>query len=277
LECFGPTLLPVAEDFDKAGERARSAGWATLVFRFALTAAWTAFLVGMWFVGQLLLRGARREALRAWTMRAWGRCCLWATNVRVEVVGTRPDAAGASGLVVSNHVSYVDILLFASVLGASFVSMAELKRWPVLGPLSRVAGTVFIDRGRKRELVAVNERVERVLADGRLLVTFPEGENSAGDHVQPFHPSLLEPAARSALQVHYAAVTYRTHPQDPPAAERVAWFGGKPFLPHVLRLMRGRPVRATVRFGPVPLRSRDRKVLARELHEAVRGLFTPLR
>jgi 1-acyl-sn-glycerol-3-phosphate acyltransferase len=266
----------VADSFDKAGEPRGRAGWGTLVFRLLVTSGWTAFLVVVWLVGQVLLGRARREVLRAWTMRAWGRCNLWATNVHVTVEGTPPRAPRSSGLLVTNHVSYVDIMLLASVVGLSFVSMAELRGWPVLGFLSRLAGTVFIDRSRKRELVAVNERIEQVLAEGRLLVAFAEGANSSGEEVQPFRPSLLEPAARGGLPVHYAALTYRTHNSDRPASERVAWFGGAPFLPHFLRLIRGYPVHAVVRFGPAPLRSRDRKALARELHGAVRGLFTPL-
>lgn len=230
-------------------------------------------LLAIWVIGAALVRGARRERLRVWTMRRWGRISLWAFRVRVTVDGSPPTSAG---LVVSNHVSYIDILLYASVLGASFVSMVEVRSWPVLGLLARVAGTVFIDRAKRRELVVVNGRIEHVLGAGRQLVLFPEGSNSDGSQVQPFRPSLLQPAARGALPVHYAAVTYCTSPGDPPASSHVAWFDGAPFLPHAWRLMRGRPVEAKVRFGPVAIRSRDRKQLAEDLRGAVQGLFEPL-
>jgi 1-acyl-sn-glycerol-3-phosphate acyltransferase len=245
-------------------------GWARLAVRLAGFAARTAWLALAWTAGSAAARGARRGRLRERVVRSWGRAGLRALGVRLDPRGPEPPAPC---LLVSNHVSYVDVFVYAALLGPSFVSMAELLRWPVVGRLARAVGTVFLDRANKRELLGVNERIRRVLAEGRRLVFFPEGTSSDGTSVRPFKPSLLEPAARAGLPVHYAAVAYRTHAPDPPASRRVAWFGGASFLPHALRLMRGGPIDASVRFGAGPLRAGDRKELAGALHAAVAGLL----
>ncbi len=164
----------------------------------------------------LRLTGSRLRAGRAsaWVFRNWAKATLRTLGARVEVRGPIPTSPF---FLVSNHLGYVDVAVLASVLACVFFSRADVAGWPVVGPLVRMVGTVFIDRGAKRDILRVMERIEETLAYGRGIVVFPEGTSSGGATVLPFRPSLLEVAARARMPVSCAALTYRTEPGNPPA------------------------------------------------------------
>lgn len=111
-------------------------------------------------------------------------------GIRVRVTGQIADQAQGPVLFVSNHVSYLDIFVIGSVLRASFVAKAEVSGWPVLGLLSRLQDTVFIERravraGEHRE--GLREKLEK----GTSLIVFPEGTSSDGQRVLPFKSTLF--------------------------------------------------------------------------------------
>ena len=131
----------------------------------------------------------KRAARAAWLHRA--------TRRHLKIFNLKPAVSGpipARGLIVSNHLSYLDILVLASVAPAAFVSKADVRGWPMFGWLATLGGTVFIERERRTHVGAVNREVERALADGVPVVVFPEGTSSAGANILPFRSSLLEPA-----------------------------------------------------------------------------------
>jgi 1-acyl-sn-glycerol-3-phosphate acyltransferase len=193
--------------------------------------------------------------------------------MRMKANGAPPDAPF---FLVSNHVSYVDILLLASQLPCVFVAKSEVASWPVFGAICRNLDTLFIDREHKRDIPRVSARIEEILRDGRGVIIFPEGTSGRGDRVLRFKPALLEPAIRTGLPVSHASLYYETPPGSPPAGEVVCWFGGSGFISHVLQLVRLPWFLATVTFGDAPIRDSDRKNLAVRLHAAVRKSFRPV-
>lgn len=239
---------------------------------FSLLTAWA----GLSHVPISVLRraGMRRAASRAsaGVFRTWARGSLRILRARVDVRGPLPEGPF---FLVTNHLGYVDIIVLASVLDCVFVSRADVAGWPIVGPLVRMVGTVFIDRELKRDIPRVLARIEENLAHGRGIVLFPEGTSSKGETVLPFRPPLLEVAARSDLPVSYAALSYRTAPGNPPAHLAVCWWGEMGFGDHLVKLLRLPGFHATVTFGEQTLRRSDRKDLARETWEAVLGQFEP--
>jgi 1-acyl-sn-glycerol-3-phosphate acyltransferase len=231
--------------------------------------------VALAFVPLLRLVRMRRAASRTSVLvfRIWARGSLRILKARVEVRGPLPEAPF---FLVTNHLGYVDVMVLASVLDCVFVSRADVAGWPIVGPLVRVVGTVFIDREAKRDIPRVLARIEDNLAHGRGIVLFPEGTSSKGETVLPFRAPLLEVAARSGLQVSYAALTYRTKPRNPPAHLAVCWWGDMAFGSHLVRLFRLSGFDATVRFGERTLKRPDRKDLAQQSWEGVLGLFEPV-
>lgn len=224
--------------------------------------------------GRLMLFPFRiaREEWRSCLVRQWARACAQIAGLDIVVRGSIPDPPR---LLVCNHLSYVDIPLLFTQVGATFVAKTELQSWPVLGFLIKSASTVFIDRTRKRDIPRVNALIEHSIRQNRLVIVFPEGTSSRGQDVLPFKPSLLEYAAQNQSPVMYATIHYSTSEPDPPADMAVCWWGDMTFPGHIFNLLKLRRIRATVDFGKSPVRGTDRKELAQALRELMKQQFVP--
>ena len=241
---------------------------------FALCAVMYPFLL----ISSLALRGVarlrgRRPHIGRWQGRVFHRWCRWIgvlLGLRIETRGRPPQPPF---LLVTNHLGYIDIILLASQLPCVFVAKAEVAGWPLLGPVCRSVGTLFIDRASKRDIPRVMREMEAVLEDGRGVIIFPEGTSSRGEKVERFLPSLLDAAARSGRPVCYGSLSYRTPPLGPPAHQWVCWWGNMPFFRHLVGLLRFPAIQATLIFGAEPIRDSDRKVLATRLQQAVQRQF----
>jgi 1-acyl-sn-glycerol-3-phosphate acyltransferase len=170
----------------------------------------------------------------------------------------------------------VDVVVFASQLDCLFVAKKDVESWPIIGSLCRSFGTIFIDRGNRRDLARVNREIAQALADGRGVILFAEGTSSNGSSVLTFRSSLLEAAAKRSFPVSYAAVSYRVLANDPPASRSVCWWGDMTFGAHFAELLRLRRIQAAVSFGSDGIRTDDRKVLAERLWLEVNRLFVPV-
>ncbi len=232
----------------------------------------------IWFGGEVLLslfdflfhcvfcpKNSRRRARALWLQRVCRRV-IRIFKLEIQSAGTIP----ADGLLVSNHVSYLDILLLSSLTPAVFVAKQEVKSWPVMGLMAQLAGTVFIDRQRRTHVGEVNDEIQNALADGALVVVFPEGTSSDGKTILPFKSSLLEAATNPAQPLAIGHIEYAIDDGD--ATTEVCYWGDAEFLPHLLNLLSKRSVHAAVRFAPVEQPGADRKELARQLHAEVVGL-----
>ena len=204
--------------------------------------------------------------------RIWARVFLFNMGARVTVHGEPPKAPF---FLVSNHLSYVDIPLLANFVDAAFISKAEVEGWPVMGTISRWAGTIFIDRSIKRDIPRVLAEIEQRLARHLGVVVFPEGTSSSGANVSRFLPSLLQIPAQAGYPVSYASLAYRTPAGENPAHLAVCWWGDMTFFKHFYELLAVRRFDASVTFGDQPISNPDRKQLAEQLHRAVSDQFVP--
>ena len=215
-----------------------------------------------------LRRRTRNAAFRIWAV---GLARI--AGMRTTCEGTPPQGPF---LLVANHLSYMDIILLATEVHATFVAQADLRHWPVLGSIFASADTIFIDRGRRKDLLRVMERIASSLDRDLGVIIFPEGRTSKGEEILPFKPSLFEFAARQEFPIHYATITYSTPEGYRPAHEMVSWWDHAPFLPHILRLLRLPHFEAKLRFGEATFRDPDRKALADKLRSAMVQTFTPV-
>ncbi len=179
-------------------------------------------------------------------------------------------AVPASGLLVTNHVSFTDIMLLSAVHPTVFVSKSDVAGWPVVGPIAAAAGTIFVERTRRTDVARVNASLRRVLDAGILVTLFPEGTSSDGSSVLPFQPSLLQPAVEAAIPVHPGHLSYWG--SDRQRADDVAYFGDRDLLPCLLALLNRETTVGQVHFGDPIGPSGDRKALAAQLHASVANL-----
>ena len=238
-----------------------------MTLRVAGRLVWLAFeisaaLFGYFFDVVLNAPKNLRAARAAWMHRA-ARAHLKIFGGSVHVSGEIPN----SGLLVSNHLSYLDIVVISSIAPAVFVSKAEVRRWPVFGLLAKMGGTIFIQRERRLDVGEVNSEIEKTLAAGALVVVFPEGTSSNGETILPFRASLLEPALRGGYEISIACLQYELDDGDPKT--EVCYWGDHSFFPHLLNLLGKKSIRAKLRFGKFTCTTGDRKELAKQLHAAV--------
>lgn len=238
-----------------------------MMFRIAGRLVWVAVEIagaafGYFFEVVLAAPQNLRTARATWMHRA-ARRQLRIFRGSVKISGEIPK----SGLLVANHLGYLDILTLSSVTPAIFVSKAEVRRWPVFGRLAAWGGTIFIQRGRRLHVGAVNREIQAALDDGALVAVFPEGTSSDGTDVLPFRASLLEPALRGGHEISVAWLHYELPGGD--ARQEACYWGDHVFFPHLLNLLGKKSVHATLRFGKFQRTTDDRKELAKQLHAAV--------
>ncbi|MBI5382600.1 MAG: 1-acyl-sn-glycerol-3-phosphate acyltransferase [Opitutae bacterium] len=216
-------------------------------------------------------RNRRSLAARAHWLQRTCRSLLRVLGIHRHATG-RP-APGT--MVVSNHVSYVDIMVLSAAAPVVFVAKSEVRGWPIFGWFAQLAGTRFIDRKRRSDVARVADEIAPALAEGLGVVLFLEGTSSDGSSVLPFKASLLEPAARGRWPVQPTAVGYLVPPGHS-AAQEVCWWGDMTLAPHLANLLTLQRIDAHVAWGePVP-GNEDRKLLAAELQARVSALHATL-
>jgi lyso-ornithine lipid O-acyltransferase len=196
-------------------------------------------------------------------------------GLEVRVVGTAATDGQPGGkpvLFLSNHSSWLDILVLGSVLEACFVSKGEVGTWPLVGTVAKLGRTVFVSRSRGATGREADEMRRRLNA-GDSLVLFPEGTSNDGTRVLPFRSAFLA-TADAARQVQPVSLVY-DRLGGLPACRRdrplFAWYGDMEIGSHFWRLARRSGTRATVLlhepFTPAALP--DRKALAAEVGRIV--------
>ena len=198
-------------------------------------------------------------------------------GIGLEVKGRAPEEGPL--LIVSNHVSWIDIMVLSAVAPLSFVAKREVARWPFFGTLARLQRTVFVDRDRRHATGnSRNEMKERLLA-GDILVLFPEGTSSDGRRVLPFKSSFFGAADTEGVLVQPVSLAYRGHrnlPMNRRLMPAYAWYGDMDLAPHLMEALASGPIEVTIVCHP-PLSlsgEMNRKALARHAEAEVRRGLT---
>ena len=237
-----------------------------------LRGIWRAFAVVFFSLCALVENGIiisftrcdkRLHARAAW-LHAWCRFACRVLGVRVRTYGSMPS----SGVLVSNHLSYLDIVVLSSIRPCVFVAKRDVAKWPLFGWLAHAAGTIFVDRERRFSSPKAVDAIGDAIAKGSVVVIFPEGTSSDGSTVLPFKSALLESAVQ--LRAPMAAVSIDYALDDGSVANEVCYWRDMTLVPHLLNLFLKREIRANYSFSSEKVRQGNRKEIARELrHEIV--------
>jgi len=189
----------------------------------------------------------------------------------MEVQGQWPSAPGRF-MLVSNHITWLDIFVIMGVRPIRFVSKAEVRSWPVAGYLARCGGTLFINRNRKRDTVHIGAEMLAVMEAGEVIGIFPEGTTSDGSVLLPFFSPLLQPAVNSEAQIVPTALRYL---DDEGKRDTVIPFiGEQTFLDSLLISIRRRSLNVSVQFGPpIQTDQAHRREITRQVEAQVAKLL----
>jgi 1-acyl-sn-glycerol-3-phosphate acyltransferase len=200
---------------------------------------------------------------RAVWLHRWCRFACRVLGIRVTTDGLMPT----SGLLVSNHLSYLDIVVLSSIRPCVFVAKRDVAAWPLFGWLAHAAGTIFADRERRLSSWKVVDLIQDAIAAGSVVVLFPEGTSSDGSRVLPFKSALLESAVRLCSPITAASIKYAL--DNGWVADEVCYWRDMTLVPHLLNLLFKREIRAIYSFSPAKIRAGNRKEISCELRDEI--------
>jgi 1-acyl-sn-glycerol-3-phosphate acyltransferase len=246
-----------------------------LFYRLTAIALWTLILYLIHLIVKTILTPFKktRRIWRRFLVKFWARGLAKIMAMYITIKGQPPTPPF---FLVSNHLSYLDIILFFTQIHVIFVARGDLQHWPVFNLLIKVADTIFIDRGRKKDVMRVNVLISEAIKNNESIIVFPEGTSSSGEGILRFKPSLFEFPAKNQFPVSYASIHYRTPEHELPAYLSVCWWGDMTFGPHFFDLLKISKFYATIHFGERTITGEERKFLARESSKQIYMQFKPI-
>lgn len=212
----------------------------------------------------------------------------WYYRRLTRVLGLRVITRGVQSiakpqLVVSNHISYFDIVALGSVIAGDFIAKADIAKWPIFGIMAKAGRSVFIDRRRSATSNARDQIQERLDA-GDTLIMFPESTSGDGNHVKTFKSALFTVAERHvtdaqgqtrAVAVQPVSMAYTRLNGLPLGVgwrPYVAWYGDMELVPHLWRIAKLGTITVEITFHPsvMPSEFTSRKALAAHCDQVVR-------
>jgi 1-acyl-sn-glycerol-3-phosphate acyltransferase len=200
-------------------------------------------------------------------IRRWSRQLLGILHVRLKVAGS-PPSSQVPTLIVSNHVSWLDIWVLDSVVPVRFVAKSDIRRWPLVGFLVSGAGTIFIERGRRHDTARTNRAIVEALTRGEYVAMFPEGATTDGTAVKTFHASLFQPALGAGARV--VAVALRYVNPDGKVNRDASYVDGRSLWQSVRLILAHRFVCAELTFAAtIDVSDKTRRDIARAAESAI--------
>lgn len=235
-----------------------------------------AFVIGTLIIVPFVIIFIRLTGSVQWAKMWHGMACM-VFNIKVRHVGVPRDHDETPTLFVSNHLSYLDIIVMGAHMDAIFVAKSEVADWPIFGFLAKLQKTIFIRRTRE----AMNESkimIGNVLRAGNNVILFAEGTSTDGRSVKPFKAGLLEVMYEPdiAAQLQPVAIVLDSvggkNPDDQTVRDTYAWWRPEDTLaPHLWAFAKAGGAHLTIHYQlPIdPKDFHDRKALAQAASESV--------
>jgi len=194
-------------------------------------------------VGLVLQKWSGLRRFRAALVHVTAPLLLEVLNVRTTTrfLASPPFSSSGMrpGMTVSNHISYLDVLVIAAQMPTVFVTSTEVRDEPIVGTICRLAGCIFVDRRSARRLRSEIAEISSLMKDGLHVVVFPEATSTRGDAIRPFRRALFEAAIHSGMPLWVGRIRY---PEG--TRMRVSYAENDSFLPHLRRLILTHQLRA---------------------------------
>jgi 1-acyl-sn-glycerol-3-phosphate acyltransferase len=202
------------------------------------------------------------QAQRDLRVQAWATEMLARLGVRLVVHGTAP--VNGPVLLVSNHISWLDIVVLHAARHCRFVSKSDVRNWPLIGRLATGAGTLYVERRSRRDAMRVVHAMAQALRDGEILAIFPEGTTGDGDVLLPFHANLLQAAISTNVPIQPVALRFVDAQGQ--ISQAASYIGDESLVGSLWRTLCTPGIVTHVRFGTAEsAQGRDRRGWARDL------------
>jgi 1-acyl-sn-glycerol-3-phosphate acyltransferase len=235
-----------------------------MIFRRVRRAVTLALVLALCIVRYWLrrIRGPLTLEQRAEWLQDAARMILRALGIGSQVEGEPP----ARGLVVANHLSYLDVIIISAAMPCFFVAKMEIDGWPYFGKAARTGGTIFVDRSSLESAMSVAEQISERLKLRVPVLLFPEGTSTDGAEVLRFHSRLIDPATTAGAPITTAALRYLI--EDGTEERELCWYGDESFTTHLWKVLGVTGFSAELHFGEPRIYS-DRRVAADQTHAEI--------
>ncbi|MDH4273521.1 MAG: 1-acyl-sn-glycerol-3-phosphate acyltransferase [Gammaproteobacteria bacterium] len=196
----------------------------------------------------------------------WMRMAAWILGLRLQKFGVLPEKGA---IWVANHISWLDAVALSTLSPVSFIAKSDVRKWPIVGQLAALSGTLFIDRSARRAVSISITEAREVLNTGISVAFFPEATTTDGHRLHPFKPALF---ATANADTRVQAITLRYQPSHD-GSENAPFIGNDTFIAHLWRVLRTpRGIRLELIFCPAIV-SADRKLLAQQTQKQIREVL----
>jgi len=245
------------------------------IFKLFMLFLYTLGAYSVYLTWHLILKVFRKpvEPWRNTLLKYWSRGICSILNMKLRVEGIAPEAPF---VVVSNHVSYLDVVPLYGVLDCTFIAKKEIRSWPLIGFMAKTLGVIFIDRTLRSDVDRVNREQMNNLNEYQGVLIFPEGTTSDGSSILRLRSPLLQTAIDIGLPVHVVTLYYETADSDKPATDSICWHNDISLGKHALMMAKTTRIECVVSINDEPVSGTNRKVLVEELQEKMRSQFKPM-
>ncbi len=231
------------------------------------------FMVGLIIAGiifpalNILFKPANAKHYRDALKLRWLKWFSAILNLQVTIKGDLPIKAN---FLVSNHISWLDIIVLGCFSPAHFVAKNDILAWPVIGYLARQGGTIFVRRGDKQQVKLIAEKMVWLLKQNSMVIAFPEGTTTRGDVVLPFHASLFQAALLTKAAIQPVALQYLGE-----AKKLAPFIGEDSFVPHLIKVLSLNKVEVQVDVLPeISTVSKTRHSISCEARSVILGALS---
>lgn len=236
----------------------------TILYRiFLLTlhiAVGTIILATIW----VFCEQATREQLIRW----WSKGVLRRFNIKVVIHGKPPKLGEASGMILANHISWIDIYAVNSVIPVRFIAKSDINTWPVFGYLARKSGTIFINRTSRKDTARIVNKTAESLLNGNNVAFFPEGTTTDGTTLGNFKSSLVQAAINANATIKPLAIRYPNLDGSP--NQKLAYAGETTMAESMMQALITKQPTVELHFlPPIDSQSGNRQLITQKAYVAI--------
>ena len=207
-------------------------------------------------------------------VQRWSRQLVTICGVTMRFDEALQPHAASPALIICNHISWLDIFVINTLHPCRFVAKSDIRSWPLIGWLCEHTGTIFIARGKARDVRRIYEGLVKSIHDGERVAFFPEGTTAPQGTVLPFHANLFEAAIEAEVPVQPYAIRYVD--ADGSLHSSADFIGEMTFVESVIAIMKSGGMTAElVRLPAIGTEGAHRRELATAARDAIAVALLP--